>query len=333
MIILFTTVFIVLFASALCSGVEAALFSIPLLKARQLAENGKASSIALLEIRTSMNRPIAMIVILNNISNIVGSIIVGGLAAKTFGTEWLGLFSGILTFLVIVFAEIIPKTVGETHNEAIAKIVSRPVKFLTTLFTPIILLVEFLTKPLTNQTQSEISTNEREIRYLAKVGAKEGVIESHEYSMLNGVFQLNDRTARELMTPRIALTTLPGKSTLDDVKKDIIGSEHSRMIVIGHSSDIILGVALRSDLLTAMVNGAYDSTVESFSSPPLEVDQHTLADTILPQFQQQRQHLAIVRDEFGSVAGVITLEDIIEELTGEIVDETDRREDMRDLSV
>lgn len=330
---LFIAVLIVLIASAICSGVEAALFTIPVIKARALAEDGKASSAALLAIRESMNRPIATIVILTNISNIVGSIIVGGIAANLFGQQWLGLFSGVLTFLVIVFSEIIPKTLGEIHNEAIARVVARPIKVLTTLFTPLILLIEFLTKPFTGKANSENSTNEHEIRYLAKVGAKEGVIESHEYSMLNGVFQLNDRTARELMTPRIALTTLPGNQTLAEAKHDIIQSEHSRMIVIGESSDTIIGVALRSDLLTAMVGGAYDSTVESFSSQPLEVHQDTLADVILPQFQQHRQHLAIVRDEFDSVAGVITLEDIIEELTGEIVDETDRREDMREFSV
>ncbi len=333
MTLLCTAVLIVLLASAICAGVEAAVFSVPLLKARQLAESGKASAIALLEIRESMNRPIAMIVILNNISNIIGSIVVGSIAADVFGANWIGVFSGVFTFLMIIIAEIIPKTLGEKHCEPIACFVAKPIKLLTTLFTPAIYLIEFITKPFTAGDLSETSTNEREIRYLAKVGAKEGVIESHEYSMLNGVFQLNDRTARELMTPRIALTTVEGSSTLLEAKHHIIQSEHSRMIVIGESIDIIIGVALRSDLLTAMVGGDYDSKVENYSSKPFEVSQDALADEILPQFQKNRQHLAIVRDEFGSVGGVITLEDIIEELTGEIVDETDRRKDMRDISL
>ena len=333
MTLLCTAVFIVLLASAICAGVETALFSIPLLKARQLAESRKPSAVALLEIRESMNRPIAMIVILNNISNIVGSIVVGGIAANVFGASWVGVFSAVFTFMMIIIAEIIPKTLGEKHCEPIARFVAKPVKVLTTLFTPAIYVIEFITKPFTTGNLSETSTNEREIRYLAKVGVKEGVIESHEYSMLNGVFQLNDRTARELMTPRIALTTIEGDSTLSKAKHHIIQSEHSRMIVIGETIDIILGVALRSDLLTAMVGGDYESKVENYKRKVLEVSQDALADEILPQFQKNRQHLAIVRDEFGSVAGVITLEDIIEELTGEIVDETDRRKDMRDISI
>ena len=127
MIGLIVAVLIVLIASALCSGSEAALFSTPLLEARKLAQSNTRSALALLAIREKMNRPITTIVILNNVANIVGSIIVGGIAASVLGQQWLGLFSGVLTFLVILLSEIIPKTLGEEYAGRISLLIARPV--------------------------------------------------------------------------------------------------------------------------------------------------------------------------------------------------------------
>lgn len=301
------------------------------MKVRQMAdERGFRGSRTLLKIREKMNRPIAMIVILNNIANIVGSIAVGGMALELFGDKWLALFSGTLTFAVIIFAEIIPKTIGEKYCIRIALFMAKPVLFMTKVFMPVIWLVEVLTKPFTKGNQQMLSTDEKEIRFMAQLGEEEGVIEADELEMLHGVFQLNDRSASDLMTPRVSLTCIGGELLIKHVIEEVITSQHSRIVIIGQSRDEILGVVLRSDVLVAMVKGQGDDTVRMHGYTPIEVHEDQKADAILPIFQKSRQHLAIVRDDFGGVSGVITLEDIVEELTGEIVDERDTVEDMRD---
>ncbi len=177
-----------------------------------------------------------------------------------------------------------------------------------------------------------MSTDEREIRYMAQLGEEEGVIEADELEMLQGVFQLNDMDARALMTPRISLTCIEGDVSINSVIDEVIESQHSRIVVIGESRDDVLGVVLKSSLLIAMIKGQGDEKVKLHGYKPVEVEHSNKADDILPIFQKSRQHLAIVRDEFGGVDGVVTLEDIIEELTGEIVDETDMDEDMREVA-
>lgn len=329
--------FLVILISALCSGTEAALFSVPIMKVRQMLNEDtckpkfKLRTEALLKIREKMSRPIAMIVISNNIANIGGTTVVTILATNKYD-GWVGIISGSLTFMVIIFAEIIPKTIGEKHSLKIALFLARPTLLFTRIFTPVIILVELFTRPFTGKDKLILSTDEREIRYMAQLGEEEGVIEADELEMLHGVFQLNDMDARALMTPRISLTCIDGDATINSVIDEVIESQHSRIVIVGESRDEVLGVVLKSKLLTAMIKGKGDDNVRLHGYDPVEVQHDMKADQILPIFQKSRQHLAIVRDEFGGVDGVITLEDIIEELTGEIVDETDTDEDMREAA-
>ncbi len=137
MLVLLIAIGVVLLSSAICSGSEAALFSVPIVKVRRMVQSNRPGAQALLSIREQMNRPIATIVILNNIANIVGTMVVGYLAANVLGRQWLGLVSGILTFLVILFSEIIPKTVGERYSEQISVVIARPVAGLTRILTPL----------------------------------------------------------------------------------------------------------------------------------------------------------------------------------------------------
>ncbi|MFT5906816.1 MAG: CBS domain containing-hemolysin-like protein [Cryomorphaceae bacterium] len=327
---------LVILISALCSGTEAALFSVPIMKVRQMADEEenkrKRGTRTLLIIREKMSRPISMIVILNNVANIGGTTIVTLLAKEIYSSLLVGVISGSLTFMVIIFAEIIPKTIGEKHNVKISLFMAKPVLFLTKSLLPLIWLVEFLTRPFTGKDRQVMSTDEREIRYMAQLGEEEGVIEADELEMLHGVFQLNDMDARALMTPRVSLTCIEGDVSINSVIDEVIKSQHSRIVVIGESRDDVVGVVLKSSLLIAMVKGKGDDKVKLHGYEPVEVLHCNKADDILPIFQKSRQHLAIVRDEFGGVDGVVTLEDIIEELTGEIVDETDMDEDMREAA-
>ena len=331
MLQLIITVLTVLLASGLCSGSEAALFSVSPIRVRQLAETKSRAAKTLLTIRENMSRPIATIVILNNIANIVGSIVVGGIATSVLGDRWLGLFSGVLTFLVIIFSEIIPKTLGEQYAERIALLVARPVLGLTYVLTPLVWSVEQLTSPITKGAVAP-TTNEAEIKLLAKIGQQEGIIEAGESEMIQRVFTLNDKTAEEMMTPRVAMTYLEGKLSLQENKERIFTSPHSRIVVIGDTIDDVLGVVLKEQLLTAMIEQKADYPVSTFVREAQFVPERTPADKLLELFRESRQHLAVVMDEFGGVAGVVSLEDVLETLTGHILDETDQVRDLREAS-
>ncbi len=324
-------VLIVIVGSAFCSCTETAILSVSLIRSRQLAQSRKPAAIALHNIREKINRPIATIVILNNVFNIVGSIIIGRLATDVFGDAMLGIFSGVLTFLIIVFGEILPKTLGERYSEAIGLVVAIPVTGLTWLLTPLAWLLEVVTAPLVKGTKGP-TTNEAEIKLLARIGYQEGIIEDDEADMIQRVFRLNDVTAADLMTPRVALTYLYGDETLADVKDDILNSQHSRIVVVNDSVDRVTGVVLRSELLKAMIDGRYEATVESLTRPVQFVPEVQRADRLIKTFRESREHLVVVLDEYGGVSGVVTLEDVLEELIGEIVDETDRNVDLQALA-
>ncbi|MBD2135795.1 HlyC/CorC family transporter [Sphaerospermopsis sp. FACHB-1094] len=331
MLQLVITVCVLLLGSALCSATETALLSVPTLRVRQLAEFKKPAVVALLAIRENMNRPIATIVILNNIFNIIGSIITGSIATQVLGDRWLGIFSGILTFLIIIFGEIIPKTIGERYSEQIAILTAIPVTGISLAFTPLVWILENVTAPF-SQGRKRPTTNEAEIKLLANIGQQEGIIQSDEAEMIQRVFRLNDVTASDLMTPQIMLTYIRGNLTLAEAKADIIASQHTRIIVIDESIDQVMGFALKQSLLTAMVEGSGEQKIADLARKVRFVPEIIRADKLLKNFIESHEHLAVVVDEYGCVAGVITLEDVLEVITGEIVDETDKTVDLQEIA-
>ena len=322
---------IMLLGSALCSGIETALLSVPLLKARQLAQSKQPAALALYAIRQKINRPVATIVILNNLFNIVGSIAIGGIAARAFGDAMLGAFSGVLTFLVIVVGEILPKTLGERYAIPIALLVAIPVRTLTWVFTPVVWLLEKITNPFMIPGQRPI-TNEAEIKLMAAIGHQEGIIEADEAEMILRVFRLNDMKSIDIMTPRVAVTHLPGSLTIAEAEAQILSSQHSRILVSDSDIDHLVGLVLKNELLTALIRGQGHLLLSQVARPVRFVAETERADKLLQDFQTAREHLAVVVDEYGGVSGVVTLEDVLEVLTGEIVDETDRSIDLQKLA-
>jgi CBS domain containing-hemolysin-like protein len=200
---------------------------------------------------------------------------------------------------------------------------------LTILFTPIVWLIERLVAPIVG-THKNPTTNEAEIRLLARIGQQEGVIERDESEMIERVFRLNDTVAGHIMTPRVSITYLHADDTLAAARERILSSEHTRMLVIGDAIDDVRGIALRSELLAALLAGQEQQLVAANMRPAAFVPASAHADKLLEVFRQTRQHLSVVVDEYGGVAGVVTLEDVLEVLTGEIVDETDRVADLQD---
>jgi CBS domain containing-hemolysin-like protein len=331
MLTLFSIVILVLFGSAFCSFAETVLLTVSEIKVKQWAQSKKTSALALLKIKKKMNRPIATVVILNNIFNIVGSIIIGSLATEVLGNALIGIFSAFLTFLIIIFGEILPKTIGQRYADNFALLLALPVQFLTLILSPLVWLMEKITEPLT-QGKVLPTTNEMEIKLLTNIGSNEGVIEADEAEMINRVFHLNDLSASDIMTPRIIITYLKGDTILKDCQEFVINSEHTRILVVQDSIDDVIGVAFKSELLTAIIQGKQEEKVANLTRTANFVPETIRADLLLKDFQEIRQHLMVVIDEYGGVSGVVTLEDVLEVLTGDIVDETDKIVSLREIA-
>jgi len=326
MYLLIFIIAIVLLGSALFSGIEAALFSISLNKAKILAQKKKKGADNFLKIKENIRRPITVIVIFNNVFIIVGSLLVGVVATKILENYWLGFISAILTFLIIVFGEIIPKSIGENHAEKICLFVAKPLLISTKIFFPFVWAIEKITKSFTKKNQI---ISEEEIRILSHLGHLEGAIEEDEEEMIQKVFKLNDLTARDIMTPRTVVDALEGNKKITELKKTICSLSHSRLPVYLGNLDNIIGICHQRELLIALTKEEQDKKVLDFKQEAILVSEKIKADKLLPLFQARKCHLAIVKDNFGGTTGIITLEDVLEELVGEIVDETDRDIDMR----
>ena len=326
MLTLILTILIILLGSAIFSGSEAALFSLPLSKAKVLAEQKKKGSASLVEIKEHLRRPITVIVILNNAFNIVGSIFVGVVATRTVDNAWIGIISAILTFLIIIIGEIIPKTIGENHNQRIGLAIAKPLLLLTKILSPVVWIFEKITDPFTKKKRI---ASEAELRALVYLSHQEGSIEEDEKELIQKVFLLNDVTAKNIMTPRTVLEALDGNKMLEELEEEIYSLSHSRLPIYSKNLDNIMGICHQRDLLIALSKDEKQRKISEFRQKVETVHQSMKGDKLLPFFQRRRNHLVIVENEFGKTAGVVTLEDVLEELVGEIVDETDKYVDMR----
>ena len=311
---------VVIFLSALCSGTEAALFAVPLIRVKQLVEEKVKGAETLLKIKENMNRPISMIVIFNNVSNISGTILVASLAQKEFGEAGVWTTTFLLPVIVIIFSEILPKTIGEQYAEALALKSSKGVSLITSILTAlgVIPLLEWLISLFVKGKGELPLTDETQIRFLTQIGHEEGVLEKEESEMIHRVFELNDIDAGSLMTPRVKMTHFRQDLTLGDVRKAIVKSTHSRMILIGENADDVVGMVYKSELLVAMVDDIFDKPLKDFIHPIQFVPEQAPADKLLQKFRESRSKLAIVTDQYSGVAGVVTIADVLEVLTGEM---------------
>ena len=304
--------------------------SLPLSKVKQLHEEKRSGSYALLRLKENSTRPIGAIVILNNIANIAGSVGVGQVAADALGSQWLGGISALMTFLIIVFSEIIPKTLGQRYAAPVSLRIARPLSWIAFFLTPFLWALEKLQSVLGEEELN--TTNEAELRFLAKAGGTEGVIEEDEAEMVLRVFELNDKTAADIMTPRTAVTFLRAGQSVAELADDIRASEHSRMVVVGETLDDVRGFTLRDELLIALLDQS-EALVDEFVRDVRFVQKTVPSDQLLVDFRRTHQHLAVVRGTHGGMSGVVTLEDVLEVITGEIMDETDRHMDLREKAL
>ena len=322
MLILITLVATVLLTSGLCSMTEAAILSLPTIRARILHEKKRKGARDLLFIKENIHSAVATIVILNNAVNIIGAIFVGQVAANIFGNQFLGIFSAVLTFAIIVISEVIPKTIGEHYKVRVSLASAKILRILIWILKPIISSIGLLTRPFRKKAGRPWVTEE-EIKILLRIGKDVGTVEIDEETLINRVFKLNDLIASQMMKPLGSIYALDGGKTIFEQKERIINSPYSRIVVYEKGTDHIIGVCQQRALLREIAKEKSDVPVKSFTSNPIFVNEKEKADTLLEKFRSYHQHLFIVRDNHGENAGIITMEDVLEELFGEIYDEKD----------
>lgn len=316
---------VVMALSAIASGTEAALFSVSYPRARTLLAAKKPGARALVRVKEDMTRAIGTIVIVNNIANIVGSALVGALAADVFSSALLGVFFAGFTLAVIVFSELIPKTLAEHYADRIAPFMAPIVLVVMGVFRPVLWLINVLVRPFHAPDAIKTKVSEDEIKMMALLGREAGAIEQDESKLIRRAFRLNDITADDMMTPAALVETIPGDVAIGDQRRRILDLRHSRVPVTGDAPHIILGMAMTRDLIAAAARDEFQATPADFIQEALRVRNDVAADDLLPLFQRKEQHLAVVEDAEGRMVGVVTLEDVLEELVGEITDEKDVR--------
>jgi CBS domain containing-hemolysin-like protein len=282
-------------------------------------------------IRLDFAKPLAAMVVCNNATNIAGSMLAGffaddyfaGLGMTTSLHTALTLFTVALTLVVIIFGEIVPKTIGEHHSLVVCKYSAYPVWAITVLLTPIVWLTGFAQRPF--QRIGPHPTTEEEIAHLASLGQEQGAIEEHEGDMIHRVLKLNDITAADIMTPRPEMIGLPANQTLDQAAESIGQINRSLIPLYGKNRDEVVAILDRTDALLALAKdkGKLRVTDTSISYKPFYVPKSMPADELLVKFQRRTEHMAIVVGEYGDTVGLVTLEDVLEEIVGEIYDEED----------
>ena len=339
MIELIIVVAAVILTSAMCSLFEAVLYSVPISHIETLAHENKTSGLILRRLRQTVDRPISAILSLNTISNTGGVSLAGFLFAtavmgeKNTGESFAGIvFSIAMTFAILFLSELLPKTVGVVYSRPLSSMIARPLQLLVWIFTPFIVLSRLATR-LVAKEQKEQDISDEELISLARLGRRSGALDPTEARVIQNILSLKSKTAHEVMTPRTVVFSLKDDLTVEETRNQRGIWSYSRIPVYEKDFEDIVGIVLRRDILAALTNDRGHRKLSDLMRPVHFVAESHSLDRILQMFLDRRQHLFAVIDEYGGLAGVLTLEDVLEEILGsEIVDESDRVDDLRELA-
>jgi len=304
MVAVFLLFFSVLLGSALCSMAEAAILSLSTVRVKVLKEHNKPNADDLLFIKEHISDTIATIVILNNAINIVGSIFIGQKVSFFWGNQWLGLASAVVTFLIIILGEIIPKTIGERYRSIVGLWMAKPVRWLVWFFYPVVSFMLKISKAvLPGKYKRGPKVTEDEIRMMLKLGRAEGTVEMDEEVLCNRVFKLNDIRAAQIMKPIDGIYAIEASKTLAEVKDMVIHSRYSRIAVFDKDPHDFVGVVQQRVLLREMAKDNDKAHVRDFMQAPIFVSWFMKADTLLEKFQMTNQHFLLFRTLEGKTWG------------------------------
>ena len=319
--------------SFLCSILEATLMSTPISYITMREEEGYKPASRFKEYKQDPSRPIAAILSLNTIANTIGAAGVGSQATRLFGSQWFGLVSALMTILILVFSEIIPKTLGTTRWKYLMGFATAMIRALIFLMYPLVLLIELLSGLITPEDTEEPAVSRDEVSAMANVAEEEGDLEEDENTIIQNLISMDEVKAWDVMTPRVVCEIAPESMTLKSFYKNKRYRHHSRIPVYADNDEYITGYILRMEALQLMAEDKFDLTLGSIRRDVATFDEDTPLDQIWDEMLSKDEQIAIIINEYGSFQGILTLEDMIETLLGsEIVDENDTVRDMQQLA-
>jgi CBS domain containing-hemolysin-like protein len=315
--------------SFLCSIAEAVLLSTTTAHISVMEQEGRRAGKLLRDLKSDINKPLSAILTLNTIAHTVGAAGAGAQAAAVFGSAWVGAASAILTLMILIFSEIIPKTLGATYWRSLTDVTAHGLKFLVWLLYPFVLLAEMLTKGLSRGREIEGFSRE-EFAAMAELGEQEGQLEERESRILKNMFRLHETQVTDAMTPRPVVFSLPESLTVSEYFANHYDSRFSRIPVYAGDRERLTGFVLKDDLVLAQARSNTDNTLERYRRElPALLDTTSLSDAF-EEVLHKRAHIMMIVDEYGGIEGIITMEDILETLLGlEIMDESDKTADMQ----
>jgi CBS domain containing-hemolysin-like protein len=327
LILLLVTLFLV----AMASAAETALTSISRIKLKNLVEEGDKQAIEIDRLLSNPNKLLSTILIVNSVAVIVASSMATLLALQFFGNLGEIIETILISLVVLIFCEITPKTAAVQNPLRWARIFVNPVRGAAWLLTPIVWTLSAITNFLVRIVGGQIKhrgpfVTEEELRLLVTVGEKEGVLEEEETEMIHSIFEFADTTVREVMIPRIDMVTLESDATVDEAVDLALEAGFSRIPVYEENIDNIIGVLYTKDMLKQLREGHNSFLVRDLVRTAYFVPETKKLDDLLREIKQKHVHMVIIVDEYGSVAGLVTIEDLVEEIVGDIQDEYDREE-------
>lgn len=318
--------------SALCSVLEASLMSTPISFITLKEEEGFKRAALFKQYKQDPSRPLAAILSLNTIANTIGAAGVGKQATIVFGSQWFGLISALTTVLILVFSEIIPKTIGTSHWKSLTGFTAASIHFLIIILYPIVITVEFLQK-IVSGNKGDISVSREEIGAMADVAEETGELEEDENEIIQNIINIDEICAKEAMTPRVVASIAPESMTIKEFYKDRSFLHHSRIPVYADNDEYITGYILRMDALQLMAEDKFDCKLSEIKRNVSSFPEETTIDHIWDEMLKSKEQIAIIINDYGSFQGLLTMEDIIETVLGdEIVDERDEVVDMQQLA-
>ncbi len=332
MTLLILYLLLALCVSCFCSIAEAVILSVRPSYVTALKRKGSRSAHILQHLTDNLDRPLAAILTANTIAHTIGAAGVGAQAAIVFGNEYLGVTSAILTLLILILSEIIPKTLGATYWQKLAPSIAILINGLTKLLFPFVWLTEKLTRWLSRSGKGTTFTR-AEIQAMAEIGVREGLLEPKELNIVSNLLRLRKIPVKVIMTPRPVMFSVPETMTVQAFFTQHADKPFSRIPIYSSNKDDISSYVLKSDLLITQAKDQFTKQLVDFKRPFLMVPDTLSTSNAFDRLMHEKSHIALVIDEYGTVKGLVTLEDVVETLIGlEITDELDKVEDMQTLA-
>ena len=317
--------------SALCSTLEATLLSTPLSYITGLEEQGVKGAKRLKRLKQNSDRPISAILCINTIANTVGASIVGSLVYEVYGDALVGIFSTIFTLAILIFSEIIPKTIGTSYWRSLALPASVIINAMIFISFPLVWVLEKRQRLISSRS-TQVSVSREDISAMVSVATEEDVIEKEEKKMIQNLLKLDEVTAHEIMTPSAVVEMAEADMTIREFYES--DNTHSRILVYDPDNDeYVMGYVLRQTVLEKMAEDSFDMPLKDIIRPILTFSEEDSVSDIWEKLLEKKEHISVIIDEYGSMRGIVTMEDVIETMLGqEIVDETDEVVDMQEYA-